>query len=82
MAEKIVKVYTTPTCPWCKKVKQLLNDNAVKYQEINVAEDKAAREEMANTTHQLAIPATVIDGDVVIGFNEKMLKEKLGIKQA
>jgi glutaredoxin-like YruB-family protein len=80
MAEKIVKVYTTPTCPWCKKVKQLLSDNGIQYQEMNVAEDKAAREEMANTTHQLSIPTTLIDGEFVIGFNEKALKEKLGIK--
>jgi glutaredoxin 3 len=80
MADKVVKVYSSPTCPWCKKVKQFLEANSIKYQDVNVAEDKAAREEMANVTHQLAIPATVIDGDVVIGFNEKALKEKLGIK--
>ena len=80
MADKTVKVYTTPTCPWCKKVKQFLSDNGIKYQEMNVAEDKAAREEMANATHQLSIPATLIEGEVVIGFNEKALKEKLGIK--
>jgi glutaredoxin 3 len=80
MADKVVKVYSTPTCPWCKKVKQLLDANGIKYKDMNVAEDKAAREEMANTTHQLAIPTTLIDGEIVVGFNEKALKEKLGIK--
>ena len=80
MADKVIKVYSTPTCPWCKKVKQFLTDNGLKYQELNVADDKAAKEEMINITHQLAIPATVIDGEIVIGYNEKALKEKLGIK--
>ncbi len=79
MGAKEVKVYSTPTCPWCKKVKKFLDDNGVKYQDFNVAEDKAARDEMISKAHQLAVPTTVIDGEVVVGFNEKMLKEKLGL---
>jgi len=80
MNSKQVKVYTTPTCPWCKKVKQFLESNSVPYQELNVAENKAARDEMVNLTHQLAVPTITIDGDYIIGYNEKALKEKLGIK--
>ncbi len=80
MNNKQVKVYTTPTCPWCKKVKQFLESNSVPYQELNVAENKAARDEMINLTHQLAVPTITIDGDYIIGYNEKALKEKLGIK--
>ncbi|MCR4394263.1 MAG: glutaredoxin family protein [Dehalococcoidales bacterium] len=80
MNSKQVKVYTTPTCPWCKKVKQFLESNSVPFQELNVAENKAARDEMVNLTHQLAVPTITIDGDYIIGYNEKALKEKLGIK--
>jgi len=80
MNSRHVKVYTTPTCPWCKKVKQFLESNSVPYQELNVAENKAARDEMINLTHQLAVPTITIDGDYIIGYNEKALKEKLGIK--
>jgi|WetSurMetagenome_2_1015567.scaffolds.fasta_scaffold279307_2 glutaredoxin 3 len=80
MADKQVKVYSTPTCPWCKKAKQFLDANGIKYQDLNVAEDKAARDEMINTTHQMAVPTIAIDGEYVIGYNEKDLKEKLGIK--
>jgi glutaredoxin 3 len=80
MAEKLVKVYSTPTCPWCKKAKQFLDANGIKYQDLNVAEDKAARDEMINTTHQMAVPTIAVDGEYVIGYNENSLKEKLGIK--
>ena len=80
MADKLVKVYSTPTCPWCKKVKLFLDENGIKYQELNVAEDKAARDEMINLTHQMAVPIIVIDGDFVVGYNEKAIKEKLGVK--
>ena len=79
MVEKLVKVYSTPTCPWCKKVKQFLTANNVKFQDLNVADDKAARDEMINLTHQMAVPTIAIDSEYVVGYNEKALKEKLGI---
>jgi glutaredoxin 3 len=80
MAEKQVKVYSTPTCPWCKKVKQFLDENHIQYRDLNVAEDKVARDEMINLTHQMAVPTIMIEGDFVVGYNEKAIKEKLGMK--
>jgi glutaredoxin 3 len=80
MADKVVKVYSTPTCPWCRSTKQFLDNNGIKYQDLNVADDKAAREEMINVTHQMSVPTIMIDNEMVIGFKEAELKEKLGIK--
>jgi glutaredoxin 3 len=80
MTELLVKVYSTPTCPWCKKAKQFLEANGIKYQELNVAQDKAARDEMINLSHQIAVPTISINGEFIIGYNETALKEKLGIK--
>ncbi len=81
MTDKVVKVFSTPTCPWCKRAKQFLDSNGVKYLDLNVAEDQEAREEMINTTHQMAVPTILIDADFVIGYNEKALKEKLGLAE-
>ena len=78
MAEQ-VKVYSTPTCPWCKKTKQLLEDNNISYQNIDVTTDNAGREEMINKTGQLSVPVVDIDGDIIIGYDEKRLKEKLSL---
>jgi glutaredoxin-like YruB-family protein len=80
MAAKEVKVYSTPTCPWCKKAKQFLDANKVTYQDFNVAQDHAARDEMVKKSSQTAVPTIIIDGEIVVGFNESVLKEKLGIK--
>ena len=80
MSEKRVKIFSTPTCPWCKRTKQFFEANGITFQESNVAEDKIARDEMVNLTHQLGVPTIMIDADFVIGFNEKALREKLGIK--
>ena len=79
MSTKSVKVYSTPTCPWCKRTKKFLEDNSIAYQDLNVAEDEAARNEMIEKTGQLGVPVIDIDGEIVVGFDEPLLKEKLGL---
>ena len=79
MSAKEVKVYSTPGCPWCRKAKQFLDDNGIAYQDFNVAEDSAAREEMMSKCDSLAVPTICIDGEIIVGFNEALLKEKLGV---
>jgi len=74
-----VKVYTTPTCPYCKMAKKFLDDNGIKYQEFNVAEDKAAREEMMRKCHSLAVPTICFDDEVLVGFDKAQLRAKLGL---
>jgi len=74
-----VKIYTTPTCPYCKMAKKFLDDNGIKYQEFNIAEDKAAREEMKNKYDSLTVPTICFDSEVMVGFDEAQLREKLSL---
>ena len=74
-----VKIYTTPTCPYCRMAKKFLDDNGIKYQEFNVAEDKAAREEMRRKCHSLAVPTICFDDEVLVGFDKAQLRAKLGL---
>lgn len=76
-----VKVYSTPTCPWCKKTKQFLDENKIPYQNFDVASDKAIRDEMVSKTGQLGVPVVDIDGDILVGFDEKWLRQKLNLPQ-
>jgi hypothetical protein len=46
---------------------------------VNVAEDLEGREELLRRTGQLAVPVTVIDNEVVVGFNRPRLAELLGL---
>jgi len=78
MAQQI-KVYSTPTCPWCKKTKQFLDDNKITYQALDVASDKAARDEMVAKSEQMGVPVIDIDGDISVGYDEKWLKQKLNL---
>ena len=79
MSAKEVKVYSTPTCPYCKMTKKFLEDNSIKYQDLNVAGDKAAREEMINKSGQMGVPVIDINGELILGFDQAQLKEKLGL---
>ena len=75
-----VKLYTTPTCVYCKMTKQFFKEHNVEYQEADVAKDAAAREEMIKKSGQLGVPVIDIDGQFVIGFDQAKLSELLGIK--
>ena len=75
-----VIVYTTPTCPWCIKVKGFLKSNKVAYTEKNVAEDKKVAEEAVKKSGQRGVPIIDIDGTIITGFDEPALKKALKIK--
>ena len=79
MSTKAVKVYSTPTCPWCKRAKKFLEDNGIAYDDLDVAGDKDAREEMVRKSGQMAVPVIEVDSEVGVGFDEGWLREKLGL---
>ena len=79
MSAKEVKVYSTPTCPYCKMAKNFLEDNSIPYQDLNVAEDRIARDDIVRRSGQMGVTVIDIDGDLVLGFDQVQLKEKLGL---
>jgi glutaredoxin len=79
-----VFLYTLSTCGWCKKTKQLLNDNDVAYEYLDL--DKGSKEDQRTAVDELkaknlpiAFPIIVINDDVVIqGFKKDKIIEALG----
>jgi len=57
----------------------LLDENKVAYVNVDVSQDKAARDEMVNKTGQLGVPVIDIDGELTVGYDEKWIKEKLSL---
>ena len=74
-----IKIYTTPFCPYCELAKKFFKEHNLSYQEINVADDDEAREELIAKTKQYAVPVIEIDNNLIIGFNQRSLKEILNI---
>jgi glutaredoxin 3 len=60
-------------------VKSFLTNNKVTFREINIAEDKAGREEMVRKSGRMVVPIIEMDGDIIVGFDQSKLKEKLGL---
>lgn len=77
MAE--VKVYSTPTCPYCIRLKEYLKQKNIGFQNIDVSGDKTSLEEMVKLTGQMGVPVTSIDGNVVVGFDKAKIDVALNI---
>ena len=60
--------------------KEYFEANKVRYQELDVAADAKARDEMIQKTGQFGVPVIDIDGELVIGFDRARLSELLGVK--
>ncbi len=76
---KIV-VFTTPTCPWCRRVKQYLQSNGYKFREVDVSRDEAAARDMVRRTGQMGVPVTLIDNQPIIGFDKARIDRLLGVR--
>ena len=75
-----VKIYSTPTCPYCKIAKEFLKQNNIEFEDINVAEDKAAAEEMVTKSGQMGVPVLDIDGAIIVGADREAIKKALNLK--
>ena len=76
---KQVKIYSTPTCPFCIRAKQFLKDNNVIFEDIDVSVNQAAAEEMIRKSGQMGVPLLDIDGELIVGFDKEKIKQTLGL---
>ena len=64
---------------FCAKVKEFLSQNKIEFTDRNIATDQAALDELEKLGY-MTTPVTVIDGQVVVGFDrdklEKLLKSE------
>lgn len=80
----MVTVYSTPTCVFCRALKEYLKGKKISYKEKDLTQDMEAQKWVLDHTGQLAVPVTDIDGNIVIGFDrskiESILREKKLLK--
>ena len=72
----------TPSCPWSKKAMEWFKKKKIKFEEKDIYEsqNKEFRAEILEKTGQMATPVIEIDGEILIGFNEKKVEELLNKK--
>ena len=76
---KKVIMYTTPTCVYCKMAKEFFTQHQISYEELNVAEDEKALEEMVRKSEQMGVPVIDVGGEIFVGFDKRGIAKALGI---
>lgn len=80
-AEVAVKIYTTPTCPYCAMAKDFLKKHKIAFEEMDVAGDREKAIEMMNKSGQMGVPVLDIGGTIIVGFNKEAIKKALKIEE-
>lgn len=74
-----VKVYSTPTCPYCAMVKEYLSSKGVTFENIDVAADQSAGEEMVKISGQMGVPVIVAGNEIIVGFDKGAINKALNL---
>ena len=77
--DKKVKVYSTPTCPYCIRAKQFLKENNIEFENLDVSGNQSAAEEMIQKSGQMGVPVLDIDGEIIVGFDKEKIETALGL---
>jgi glutaredoxin 3 len=78
--KKRVIVFTTPSCSWCRRVKQYLREHKVAFKEIDVSKNQSAARDIVRRTGQTGVPVILINNRPIVGFNRSLIDRLLGLK--
>lgn len=65
--QNMIKVYSTQTCPYCHALMDWLDQQNVKYEEIDAS----------NMPDIQVVPVTEINGERIVGFDRPAIKKAL-----
>lgn len=75
----IVIVYSTPTCSWCNTLKSYLRKNSIIFRDIDVSKNESEAKSMVQRSGQQGVPQSVINGEIVVGFDKNRINKLLNI---
>jgi glutaredoxin 3 len=76
----IVKVYSTPVCPYCHTLKEFLKERGISFEDIDVSKDEKVMNYMIEKSGQMGVPVVEIDDQMIVGFDREKIVNLLGIK--
>ena len=76
----MVKIYSTPTCPYCLTLKDYLKSKKIGFSDVDVSANDKEREEMINLSGQIGVPVVNIDGKIIVGFDKEAIDGALRLK--
>jgi len=76
-----VKVYSTPTCPYCHATKEFLKENKIEFEDIDVSKNQDKAQEMIEKSGQMGVPVIDINGTIIVGYDKEAIKKALKLKK-
>lgn len=76
----MVKIYSTPTCVYCKTLKEYLKKNNIQFEDIDVSKDEKQLQHMIKVSGQMGVPVVDIDDKIVVGFDKQQIDQLLKIE--
>ncbi len=74
-----VEIFSTPICGYCARAKMLLESKSIPYEDINLFQFPARREEMMTRSGgRYTVPQIFIDGNAIGGCDELYALERRG----
>lgn len=73
----MIKVYSVEWCGPCQKVKKYLDTKGVSYEVVTVADAQEDRDIVLEVSGQRSVPVTVINDQVILGFDKQKIDEAL-----
>ncbi len=70
-----ITVYSTPTCPYCKLVKEFLKEKSISFNDVDVSADGEAAKQMVKLSGQMGVPVVDVNGQIIVGWNKNALEE-------
>jgi len=75
-----IRVFSTPTCPYCVTLKEFLREKGFEFEDIDVSQDQKSLDEMVKKSGQMGVPVVDINGQIIVGFNREKIDKLLNIK--
>ena len=75
---KEVVIYTWRTCPFCIRVKRLLEEKDVPYTEVEISRQKEMLSELKSKTGSGTVPQIFVDGTFIGGCDDVYALDRSG----
>ena len=72
-----ITIYSTPSCPYCIRLKSYLSQKDASFTNIDVSADKEGLDKMVSLSGQMGVPVIDIDGQIVVGFDKEKIDKLL-----
>lgn len=76
-----ITLYSTPSCPYCKLVKEYLQEQKVAFTEVDVSQDNESIQKMVKLSGQMGVPVIDVNGQIIVGWNKNALEEVIKVQQ-